>query len=92
MVPVSVKILFAVGALGMIVGIALFIAMALELNRNLPQQKRFFILELRERFHEVKDIHEEQFPVSTKRTAWFVLTVASVLVMTAALILGVRPR
>ena len=67
MVSVSVKILFAMGTLGMIVGIYLFVAMTLELNRKLPEQKRFFLLELREHFHEVKNLHEEHFPVSVRR-------------------------
>jgi len=72
----AVKILVTVGGLGLLIGNALFIRMAIELNRVLQPQKKFYVLELRINFHEVKRLHEESFPVSTLRTAWFVVAVA----------------
>jgi hypothetical protein len=72
----AVKILVTVGGLGLLIGNALFIRMAIELNRVLQPQKKFYVLELRINFHEVKRLHEESFPVSTLRTAWSVVAVA----------------
>jgi hypothetical protein len=92
MIPTSVKILLAVGGFGMLIGTSLFIRMAIELNRTLPPQKKFYIIELREHFHEVKNLHEKAFPVSTLRSVWFVITVASVITMAAGFILAVKPK
>jgi len=47
-----------------VIASSLFIRMAIELNRTLPPQKKFSILELRMHFHELKRLHEEVFPVS----------------------------
>jgi hypothetical protein len=66
--------------------------MAIELNRALAPQKRFFILELRMRFHEVKRLHEELFPVSALRATWFALMVSSVIVLAVAIIVAVKPK
>jgi hypothetical protein len=92
MLPTAVKILFGVGAIGMFIGWSLFIRMAIELNRVLPLQKKFFILELRIHFHEVKRLHEEFFPVSALRATWFAFMVSSVIIMTAAIIIAVKPK
>ena len=92
MLPSSVKILYALGGLGLVLGWALFFRMAIEVNRRLPPQKKFFLQDLNMHFHEVKRLHEETFPVSALRTTWFVLMVASVMAMVAATILAVRPR
>ena len=92
MIPASVKILFAVGGLGMLIGTSLFIRMAIELNRTLPPQKKFFIIELRDHFHEMKSLHEKSFPVSGLRSAWFVITTTSAIILAVAFILAVRPR
>lgn len=92
MLPTVVKVLYGVGAIGMLVGFSLFIRMTIELNRVLPPQKKFSILELNMRRHEVKRLHEEFFPVSSIRTAWFVLMVASAMTMAGAVILAVKPR
>ncbi len=92
MIPAGVRILFAAGALGLLVGTSLFMRMAIELNRVLPPQKKFYTILLREHFHEVKSLHEKSFPASTLRTAWFVVTVASVVTMADAFILAVKPK
>jgi len=91
MLPTVVKVLYGVGAIGMLVVFLLFIRMAIELNRVLPPQKKFSMLELNMRRHEVKRLHEEFFPVSSLRTTWFVLMVASVMTMAAAVVLAVKP-
>lgn len=59
MLPTVVKILFGAGAIGMIVGWWLFLRMAIELNRALPPQKRFLMLELRMHSNEAKRLQEE---------------------------------
>jgi len=64
MLPSTVKVLFGAGTIGIVIASSLFIRMAIELNRTLPPQKKFSILELRMHFHELKRLHEEVFPVS----------------------------
>jgi hypothetical protein len=66
--------------------------MAIERNRVLQPEKKFYIIELREHFHEVKRLHEKSFPVSRLRTAWFVVTVVSVVIMASAAVLAVKPK
>jgi hypothetical protein len=92
MLPTMVKVLYGVGAFGMLVDFSLFIRMVIELNRVLPPQKKFSMNELNMRQHEIKRLHEELFPVSSLRTTWFVLMVASVITMAAAVILAVRSK
>ena len=87
-----VKVLYGAGAISLVVGFALFVRMATELNRVLPSQKKVAIFELNMRRHEVKRLHEEFFPVSRLRTTWFVLMVASVMTMAAAVILAVKSK
>jgi hypothetical protein len=65
--------------------------MAVELNRALPQEKKFSILELRMNFHEVKRLHEEIFPVSAIRVTWLALMVSSVITLAAAILVGIMP-
>jgi hypothetical protein len=88
----AVEILATVGGLGLFMGNALFIRMAIELNRVLQPQKKFYVLELRSNFHEVKRLHEESFPVSAVRTPWFVVTVLSMVIMAIAAALAVKPK
>ena len=83
---------FGLGAIGMLVGFSLFIRMAIELNGVLPPKKKFSILELNMRRHDVKRLHEELFPLSSLRTTWFVLVVASVMAMVVAVIIAVKPK
>ena len=92
MLPTIVKVLFGLGSIGMLIGWSLFIRMAIDLNRALPPQKKFFIAELRMHFNEVKRLHEEFFPVSALRATWFALMVSSVITMAAAIILAVKPN
>lgn len=92
MLPTVVKVLFGIGAFGMFVGWSLFIRMTIELNQALPPQKQLFLLELRMHFHEVKRLHEEFFPVSALRTAWFALVVSSITAFGAAIIIAVKPK
>jgi hypothetical protein len=92
MLPTVVKVLFGVGAIGMFVGWSLFIRMVVELNRVLPPQKKFFILEFRMRHREIKRLHEKFFPVSSLRATWFAFIVSSVITMAAAIIVAVKPK
>jgi len=92
MVPIIVKVLYGIGAFGMLIGWSLFIRMTIELNRTLPPQKKFSVLELRMHFHEVKRLHEESFPISILRATWFALMVFSVIVMVVAVIIAVKPK
>jgi len=79
--PSSVKILFAMGSIGGLLATILFIRMAIELNRVLPPQKKFYIFGLRQHGHEEKRLHEKHFPVSRIRTTWFAVTIASIVTM-----------
>jgi hypothetical protein len=92
MLPNVVKVLYGIGALGLLVGWSLFIRMTIELNRTLPPQKKFALVALRMHFHEVKRLHEESFPVSTLRATWFALMVFSVTAMAVAVIIAVKPK
>jgi hypothetical protein len=92
MLHTVVKVLFGVGATGMLIGWSLFIRMAIELNRVLPPKRKFFLLELRIHFHEVKRLHEEFFPVSALRSTWFALMVSSATTLAAAIIIAVKPK
>ena len=88
----NLKILIALASAGMFVAWGLFIRMAIELNRVSPIQKKFYVINLRRDFHEVKRLHEEIFPVSALRTAWLILIIASEVTPIAVIILAVRPR
>jgi hypothetical protein len=90
MLPTVVKVLYGFGAIGLVVDFALFVRMATDLNRILPSQKKIPILELNMRRDQVKRLHEEFFPVSRLRAAWFVLQVASGMTMAAAVVLAVK--
>ena len=89
--PTAFKVLLGAGAVGMSIGWSLFIRMAVELNRALPQEKKFSILELRMNFHEVKRLHEEIFPVSAIRVTRLALMVSSVITLAAAILVGIMP-
>jgi hypothetical protein len=91
MLPTIAKILFGVGATGMFIGWFLFVRMAIQLNRVLPPNKKFFIIELRQHIHEVKCLHEESFPVSRLRVTWFALVVGSAITIAAAIIVAIKP-
>jgi hypothetical protein len=92
MLPTVVKVLFGVGSIGMLIGFSLFIRMAIELNRVLPPQKKFSILELNMHRHGVQRLHEEFFPVSALRATWFTLMVSSVIALAVAIIIAVKPK
>ena len=87
-----VKVLYGIGAFGLLIGWSLFIRMTVELNRTLPPEKRFSILELRIQFHDVKRLHEQSFPVSTLRATWFGLMCCSVIAMVVAVIMALKPK
>jgi len=81
------KYLFGAGAFGQVVAGILFLRMARELNRVLPAERRMPLIEVRMHYFEIKRLHEEAFPASRLRAAWFLLTVTSILVMVAAVLL-----
>jgi hypothetical protein len=66
--------------------------MTLELNRELPPEKRFSFFELREHLHEFRPLHEHYFPVSVVRTAWRVVMVLSAMLIATALVLAIKPK
>jgi len=86
-----VRDLWMVGLSCLFISSSLFLCMAVELNKALPSDKRFPLLEIKMHFHEIKRLHENLFPVSTLRTAWFVLLVVSVSAMAIGVILAIRP-
>ena len=92
MLPTTVKVLYGIGAFGLLIGSSLFIRMTIELNRILPPQKKFSLLELRMHLQQVKRLHEQSFPVSTLRATWFALMVCSVIAMGAAVIIALKPK
>jgi hypothetical protein len=88
----SVKYLFLVGALGQLIACWLFWRMIVAVNKMLPSgAKRISLLEGRQRFQEIKRLHEASCPTSALRTAWFTLTVMSTSLSAIAIILAVKP-
>jgi hypothetical protein len=63
-----------------------------ELNTVLPPAKHIFWWQNRERYFEIKSLHEELFPTGRNRTAWFVLTVLFVSLLILAVVLAVKPK
>ena len=84
------KYLFGAGASGQVIAVFLFLRMAMELNRVLPPERRMPLIEIRMHFFEIKRLHEEAFPASRLRAAWFGFTVTSILVMVLAVLLELR--
>jgi len=85
----TVKVFVAAGASGMLISTSLFLRMTIETNKALPPEKRIPLIGAREHFFEIKHLHEELFPISKVRTAWFLSLVASPLILGVALIIGI---
>jgi hypothetical protein len=67
----------AIAAVGFLVAQALFIRMAVAVNKKLPTEKRIPLIEFRYHIMEIKRMHEDMFPESSMATVWFLLQVAS---------------
>jgi hypothetical protein len=63
--------------------------MAIEVNRVLPPRDRIPMVEIRYHFHDVKRLHEEQFPQSSVRLAFFMLMGLSVALLAAAILVEI---
>jgi hypothetical protein len=70
---------------------SLFFRMAIEVNRVLPKEKRIPLFEFRYHISEIKHLHEQRFPSSKLRVGWMTLAGVSALIVSVAVILGIRP-
>jgi hypothetical protein len=86
----TVKCLWALALPISLVGLFLFLRMAAQLNEVLPPQKRIPLIELRGRFWDIKNLHEEAFPRSMLRRTSFLLMAISIALFAAAIIIGIR--
>jgi hypothetical protein len=88
----AVKYLFGIGMLLGVIANWFWFRMIRELNTVLPPAKHIFWWQNRERYFEIKSLHEELFPTGRNRTAWFVLTVLFVSLLILAVVLAVKPK
>jgi hypothetical protein len=81
--------LWVIGAVLGIAGWALFIRMAVELNRALPPGKRLPLIRFRENLDHIKRLHGDYFPNSVVRLWAFLLIAASASLSATGVIVGV---
>ena len=65
------------GGAGLLLNGVIMLRMAAEVNRLLPPERRISLIAYRRRFSEIKQLHEEFFPVSKLRSVALALIVIS---------------